>query len=96
MKIHKKMKVGILEIGTFSAISYFQSTMNLKLKFWGYDEKNMGFHLTPKKYYFLLHPGGENVIGIIAFKHISSGCPMDNPKILRCNYTLKPKFIVCF
>ena len=30
--------------------------MNLKLEFWGYNEKNMGFHLTPKKYYFWFSP----------------------------------------
>ena len=29
-----------------------QSIVNLKLKFWDYNEKNMGFHLTHKKYYF--------------------------------------------
>ena len=33
-----------------------QRTLNLKLKLWGYNEKNMGFHLTPKKY-FRLSPG---------------------------------------
>ena len=41
--------------------------MKLKAKFWDYNEKNMGFHLTTKKYYFWLHPGDENVIGIRAF-----------------------------
>ena len=41
----------------------FQSTgtVNLKLKFWGY-EKNMGFDLTPKKYNFWLSPD-ENAMG---------------------------------
>ena len=47
MKIHKKIKIGTLEIGT-----------SAKVKFWGYNEKNMGFHLTPKKYYFRLSSGG--------------------------------------
>ena len=28
----------------------------------------MGFHTIPKKYYFGLSPGDENVIGIRAFK----------------------------
>ena len=33
------------------------SIVKLKLKFWG-NEKNIGFHLTLKKYYFWLSPGG--------------------------------------
>ena len=37
VKVHKKINIGILEI------------MNLKLiKFWGYNEKNMSFLLTPE------------------------------------------------
>ena len=56
MKINKKIKIGIPEMGTFSVIT--AKVVNLKLKFWGYNEKNMGFHLTPKKYYFQLSPGG--------------------------------------
>ena len=47
MKIHKKIKIGIPEIGTFFC-SNFQNIVNLKLKFWGYNENNMGFNMTPK------------------------------------------------
>ena len=43
--------------------------LNLKLKFWGMMRNIiliMGFHLTPKKYYFQLSPGGggcsENIL----------------------------------
>ena len=36
----------------------FQSIVNLKLEFWGYYDKYMGFHLTLKKYYFQMSPGG--------------------------------------
>ena len=57
MKIHKKIKIGI-PINMYIFCYNFQSKVNLKLKFWGYNEKNMGFHLTPKKYYFRLSPGG--------------------------------------
>ena len=32
--------------------------MNLKLKFWDYNEKNMGFHLTPKKVLLSVEPWG--------------------------------------
>ena len=42
-----------------------QSRVNLKLKIWCYNEKNMGFHLTPKKYYFRLSPGGWDCNGNI-------------------------------
>ena len=45
MKIHKKIKIGIWEIGTFSVMT---SKVYLKLKFWDYNDKNMGFHLTTK------------------------------------------------
>ena len=55
MEINKKIKIGILEIGTFSAIT---SKVNVKLKFWGYNEKNMGFHLTPKKGLLTVEPWG--------------------------------------
>ena len=34
MKIHKKIKIGMPVIGKFSAITNFQSIVNLKLKFW--------------------------------------------------------------
>ena len=47
----------ISEIGTFSAIT-FKALVYLKLKFWGYNKKNITFHLTPKKYYFQLSPRG--------------------------------------
>ena len=30
----------------------------MKLKFWGYNEKNMGFHLTPKKVLLRVEPRG--------------------------------------
>ena len=40
-----------------------QSKVNLKLKFRGYNEKNMGFHLTHKKWTL----GDKNVISIRAF-----------------------------
>ena len=48
MKIHK-INIGIPEMGTFCAITSNQSIVNLSLKFWGYYEKNMGFHLAQKK-----------------------------------------------
>ena len=37
----------------------------MKLKFWGYNEKNMGFYSTPKKFYL-----DENPIGTSQFRHI--------------------------
>ena len=44
------MKIGIPEMVTFSAIHCnCQSIGNMKVKFWGYNEKNMDFHLTPEK-----------------------------------------------
>ena len=48
---------------TFSAIHCnCQSIGNMKVKFWGYNEKNMDFHLTPeKRYYFRLNPGDEKL-----------------------------------
>ena len=57
MKIHTKIKIGIPEIGTFFCYN-LQSTVNLKLKFGDYDEKNMGFHLTPKKVLLPVAPWG--------------------------------------
>ena len=30
-------------------IKYFQSIVNLKLKLWGYNVKNVGFHLSDTK-----------------------------------------------
>ena len=67
MKIYKKIKIGI-PINMYIFCYNFQSKVNLKLKFWGYNEKNMAFHLTPKKSTtsgWAL--GDENVIGIRAF-----------------------------
>ena len=55
MKIHKKIKIDIPEIGT--VCFNFHYIVNLELKFWGYNEKKIGFHLTPK-YFFWLSPGG--------------------------------------
>ena len=54
----KKFKIGIPEIGIFSVIT--KGIVNLKLKFRGYNENKMVFHLTSKieKYYFRLNPGG--------------------------------------
>ena len=52
MKIHKKIKISILEMGTFSAIT--SKVANLKLKFWGHNEKNIGFHLIPKTVLLLI------------------------------------------
>ena len=52
MKMHTKIKIGTLKIACYN----FQSRVNLKMKFWGYNEKNTGFHLTPKKYNFQLSP----------------------------------------
>ena len=57
MKIYKKIKIGIPEIGTFSATTAKVNIVNLKLKFCGYNEKNMGFHLSQKKKKWL-SPGG--------------------------------------
>ena len=54
------MKSGIPEIGTFSAITSI-SIVNLKLTFWGYNEKNMGFHLIPKKALLLDAPWGMRI-----------------------------------
>ena len=51
---------------TFSA-DISKTTKNLKMKFWDDNEKNMGFRVTSKKYYFRLSPGDENVIGIYPF-----------------------------
>ena len=58
MKIHKKVKIGKPEIGTFSTITSKVKGI--------YNEENMGFHLTPKNYYFRLRLGDENVIRIRA------------------------------
>ena len=56
------MKIGIPEIGAFSAI-YYPSIANLKLKFWGYNENKYGLSFDTKKYYFRLSPGSENAMG---------------------------------
>ena len=49
MKPQKKINnFSLPEIGTFSATTAKVSLANLKLKFWGYNEKNLGFHL-PRK-----------------------------------------------
>ena len=69
MKIHKKIKKKWCTWNRYIFCYNLQSVVDLKLKFWGYNEKNIGFHLTSKKNYFRLHPGDENVIGIRAFKH---------------------------
>ena len=45
-----------------------QSIVNLKLKFWGYNEKNMGFHLTPKSTVSSWALGDENAMGTYYFK----------------------------
>ena len=51
--------------------------MNLKLRLWGYNEKNMGFHLKAKKkkkkYTSGCTLGDENVFGIRAFKKMALG-----------------------
>ena len=57
VKIHKNIKIGIPEIGTFFCYN-LQSIVDLKLKFKGYNEKNMGFHLTPKKELLPVSPWG--------------------------------------
>ena len=49
MKVHKKIKIGVLKKKQNIFCSNFQSLMNLKMKFWGYTEKNMGLHLTFRK-----------------------------------------------
>ena len=50
------------------------SVTNLKLKFWGYNKKNMGFHLTPsKKHYFQLSPGRWDAMGT-SFSWITVFC----------------------
>ena len=60
MKIHKKIAIVIPGIGTFSAITLkkYKSRVNLRLKFWGYNWKNMGFHLTSKNKLLLVAPWG--------------------------------------
>ena len=50
------------EIDTFSAKT-FQSIMNLKLKFWGYDEKNMSLPLHFKNITSGWTQGDENAMG---------------------------------
>ena len=54
MKIHKKMKIGIIGRCMVHFCFNCQSIVNLKLKFLGYNEKNMGFYSTPRKYYLRL------------------------------------------
>ena len=56
MKMHKKIKICIQKICIFCY--NFQSIVNLRLKFCGYNEKNMGFHLTLKNELFLVVPWG--------------------------------------
>ena len=57
MKIHKKIEIGI-PINMYIFCYNFLSIVHLKLKFWGYNEKNMGFHLTPKKVLLPVEPWG--------------------------------------
>ena len=45
--IHKKLKIDTLEMSTFFC-NDFQSIVNLQLKFWDYNKKNVDFHLTPE------------------------------------------------
>ena len=53
MKIHEKIRVGIPEIGTFSAVTEF------KAEFWDYNEKKYGLSFGTKKVlYFRWSPGG--------------------------------------
>ena len=47
MKICKKIKIGILEIGAFSAVA--TKVYVFEADIFGFNEKNMGFYLTPKK-----------------------------------------------
>ena len=47
MKMHKKIKIGIKR---YIFCYNCRSIVNLKLKFWSYFEKNMGFYLAPKKH----------------------------------------------
>ena len=47
--------------------------MNLKLKFLGYNEKYMGFHMTLKKVLLGWALGDENAMGIRAFKEAKEG-----------------------
>ena len=51
-KIHKKIRIGILEKGTFSTITAKVTEI------WENNEKNNVLNLTPKKYHFQLIPGG--------------------------------------
>ena len=51
----------------------FQSIVNLKLKFWGYNKKKYGLSFDLKKYYFRLSPGGwecNRNISLISNKHL--------------------------
>ena len=72
-KYIRKSKLALREIGQFFCF-IFQSIVNLKLKFWGLWWENMGFHLTPKKYYFQLSPGGWecNAMGTCYFNFTTS------------------------
>ena len=56
MKIHKKMNIGYQNRYIFCY--NFQRIVNLKLIFWGYNKKNMSFHLTPKNKLLLVAPWG--------------------------------------
>ena len=51
----------------------FQSIVHLKLKFWGYNEKNMGFHLTPKSSTSSWALGDENAMGTSYFNYYTDG-----------------------
>ena len=42
--------------------------MNLKLEFWGYNEKKYGLSFDTTKYYFRLSLGDENAMGTYHFK----------------------------
>ena len=64
MKKIKENQNGIPEIDSFSAktTKYSESEGEISVL-----EKNIGFHLTPKKYYLWLSQGEENTMGTYPF-----------------------------
>ena len=103
MKIHKKIKIGIPEISTFSVNRQSIGLVNLKLKFWGYNEKNMGFHLTPNKVLLLVEPWGMRIQwehttliesqGSVCYYNLGSWCVMDACMILKQQNALLKKLM---
>ena len=68
----------------------------MKLKFWGYDEKNMGLHLISKSTTSGCTLGDANVIGIRAFEIIYFDGNIDENLSIGLHRYMGDNFYDCF